>query len=105
MRKTVLALPVAALLAVPAIGDAAGKTVTVGDDFFSPKTMTVKKGTTVTWKWVGDAPHDVKASGAAKFSSGSPKTSGTYKRKLVKTGTYRILCSVHPSMRQTIKVR
>jgi plastocyanin len=105
MRKLLLPLPVVALLLAPSLGDAAGKTVKVGDNFFSPKTMTVAKGTTITWKWVGDAPHNVKATGAARFSSGSPRTSGSYRRTLRKSGTYRVVCVVHPDMKQTVRVR
>ena len=41
-----------AALAVPALG-AATKTVKVLDFKFTPKTLTVKKGTKVTWKWGG----------------------------------------------------
>ena len=41
-----------ALSAAPAHG-AARKTVTVGDNYFTPKTLTVKRGTTVTWRWPG----------------------------------------------------
>ncbi len=104
MRKLLLPLTAAALLASPAGVGAAGKTVRVDDDFFSPKTMTVSKGTTVTWKWVGSSPHNVVSSGAARFSSKIQRT-GTYKRTLRKAGTYRIVCTIHAGMKQTIKVR
>jgi plastocyanin len=97
-----LAVGACAAAAVPAF--AATKTVAVKDDFFSPKTMSVKKGTTVKWVWQGDAPHNVTVvSGPKKFRSGNKET-GTYSQKLGK-GTYKIVCTVHPGMNQTITVR
>ncbi len=85
---------------------AAGPTVGVKDDFFSPKTKTVSKGQRVTWKFKGSAPHNVTVtSGPKKFRS-STKSSGKYRKKLRKRGTYRILCTVHaPSMKMTLIVR
>src|ERR1051325_4326131 len=40
---------------------AATFTVSVGDDFFSPKNITVNVGDMVTWVWTGFAQHDVVA--------------------------------------------
>ena len=114
MRVTLIAvLAVAALLcAVPAQG-AAKKTVAVGDNFFMPEKLTVKRGTTVTWRWpgfeVGGDVHDVKlGSGpkkAKKFHSEAASTDYSFKRKLTVPGRYRIVCTLHEEMRMTIKVR
>ena len=96
-------LVAAALLAVPAL--AATKSVTVGDTYFKAKSLTVSKGTTVKWVWRGKLPHDVKVkSGPAKFHS-TVKTSGSYSKRLTRSGTYRIICTIHPNMKQTITVR
>ncbi len=96
-------LVAAALLAVPAL--AATKSVTVGDTYFKAKSLTVSKGTTVKWVWRGKLPHDVKVkSGPSKFKS-TVKTSGSYSRRLTRSGTYRIICTIHPSMKQTVTVR
>jgi plastocyanin len=96
-------LVAAALLAVPAL--AATKSVTVGDTYFKAKSLTVSKGTTVKWVWRGKLPHDVKVkSGPARFRS-TVKTSGSYSKRLTRSGTYRIICTIHPNMRQTITVR
>jgi len=106
MKRTLAllaALALCAALAVPAL--AATKTVTVGDNFFKPKTMTVSKNTTVKWVWRGRAPHNVTVKkGPVKFKS-TTKTSGSYSKKLTRTGTYRITCTIHPGMDQTVKVR
>jgi plastocyanin len=107
MRKLAAVLTggaVCAALAIPAF--AATKTVRVDDDFFSPRTVTVKRNDTIRWRWVGENPHNVKStSGPAKINSGSPKRSGTYSKKMTRKGTYRVVCVVHPDMKGTIRVR
>jgi plastocyanin len=110
MRKLVPLWLVVALCAVFASQAlAAGRTVKVGDDFFvrkgSAPTVTVKKGTKVTWKWTGKDMHDVAVSkGPTKFAS-SYKIKGTFSKKLTKTGTYTVFCSIHqPDMKMKLKV-
>ena len=96
MNKFLLSLSLSALAlgaAAPAIG--AGKTVKVKDDFFSPKTINVSKGSKVTWSWKGDNPHDVKFNGGPR----SPvKASGSYSRTFKKKGTFKYLCTIHSGM-------
>ena len=114
MRVALIAvLAGAALLcAVPAQG-AAKKTVSVGDNFFLPETLSVKRGTTVTWRWPsfdeGGDVHDVKLrSGpkkAKKFHSEAASTDYSFKRRLTVPGRYRIVCTLHEEMRMTIRVR
>jgi plastocyanin len=93
-----------AALAIPALA-ASTSTIDLGDNFFKPKSATVAKGTTVTWDWTGKAPHNVFVkSGPEKFSS-KVQTSGTFKHKMTKSGTYKIVCTIHPGMDLTLKVR
>lgn len=107
MRKLVAvttAGAVCAALAIPAF--AATRTVRVDDDFFAPRTVTVKKGTTIKWRWVGENPHNVEStSGPAKINSGSPKVRDTYSKKMTRKGTYKVICEVHADMKGTIRVR
>jgi plastocyanin len=109
MLKRVAALAIVptvacAALAIPALA-ASKTTIDLGDNFFKPKTATVAKGTTVTWDWTGKAPHNVSVvSGPEKFRS-SVQTSGTYVHKMTKAGTYKIVCTIHPGMDLTLKVR
>ncbi len=103
LSLAIAAIALCALLAVPAL--AATKSVTVGDTFFKAKSVTVSRGTTIRWVWRGKLPHDVKVkSGPVKFRS-SVKTDGTYSKRLTRRGTYRIVCTIHPNMKQTITVR
>ena len=114
MRLVAVLAGIALLGATPALAaPAKKKTVRVGDNFFSPKKLTVDRGTTVTWKWpssdeAGDV-HDVALTkgpkGVKKFQSEAAATDYSYKRKLTKPGTYRIVCTLHEEMRMTIKVR
>jgi plastocyanin len=110
-RTTRAALALTAVaVALPggAVAVAAGKTkgVSVKDDKFVAKSITVSAGTTVKWTWKGRAPHNVTVvKGPRKFHS-DIKTKGTFSRKLSKRGTYRLLCTIHaPDMKMTIKVK
>lgn len=100
----IAALVVSATLAVSAF--AATKTVTIGDNFFSPKKVSVSKSSTVKWVWNGKNPHNVTVtSGPVKFASPTKKK-GTFSKKLTKKGTYKIICTIHGRVQSlTIKVR
>jgi plastocyanin len=94
---------VAAALAIPAL--AATKTITIGDNFFRPASATVSKGTTVKWVWKGKLAHNVTVKkGPVKFHS-STKPKGTFSKVLTRKGTYTIVCTIHPGMQMTLKVR
>ena len=111
--RLVAVLAGAALLcAAPAQG-AARKTVRLGDNYFAPKSLKVKRNTTITWRWpsfdqAGDV-HDVKLKsgpkGVKRFHSEAAATDYTFKRTLRKRGTYKIVCTLHEEMRMTIRVR
>lgn len=109
MKKLVaLALAVVSVIVVMAIpAFAATTTIGVRDDFFSPSSKVISKGTTVKFVWKGSAPHNVVATAGspATFRSGTPKTSGTFTYKFKRAGLYRILCNVHPGMRLNLRVR
>jgi plastocyanin len=112
MRKLLTALFVAALLAALAVTGAqvaAGadvraaatkpRKVVLGDDFFKPKRIEIRKGRTVKWFWGEDGsgtynPHTVTEKNG-RWSS-KEKSAGTYKHKFGKKGTFRIYCGVHP---------
>ena len=95
----------AGAVAVPTFG-ASTRTVSVKDNVFAPTSVTVRRGTTVKWLWRGKNPHNVKVlRGPVKFTS-PVKTKGSYSRRLTRTGTYRIVCTIHaPAMKMTLRVR
>jgi plastocyanin len=89
------------------------KTVRIYDNYYLADSLTVKTGTTITWKWpgyeeAGDV-HDVKLKsgpkGVKKFHSEAASTDYSFKRKLTKPGKYKIVCTLHEEMRMTIRVK
>ena len=94
----------AAALAIPAF--AATKTVLVKDNFFSPKSTSISKGSTVRWLWRGDAPHNVtKSKGPGTKFRSSNKFSGSYSHRFTRRGTYTIVCTIHPGMTMKLVVK
>ena len=110
MRKLLVGSTIAVASAVfAAQALAATRTVKVGDDYYVRKgsvpTVTVKKGTKVTWRWSGKDMHNVAVTkGPVKFRS-SFKSSGTYSKTVKTTGTYTIVCTIHqPDMKMKLRV-
>jgi plastocyanin len=103
MRRLVSVLLALAVTPAALAGVAlAAKTKTVkmakrgSNSFYSPKRLRVKKGTVVKWRTTSAAPHDVKVRrGPVKFHSRIVFRGSSYKRKMRRTGTYRIYCTIH----------
>jgi plastocyanin len=116
-RRRIVPLALAAVVALPCAAPAVAaaprpKSVEVADNYYLPDRMTVKKGTTVTWKWPDDIAidvHDVKLKsapdGVRKWQS-EPASSGyRFKRTLRKPGRYKIICTLHEEMTMRITVK
>ena len=109
MKRLIAAVLVVALaavagaVAIPAFG--ATRTVSVKDNFFSPKSVSVKRGTTVRWVWRGSAPHNVTVTSGPKKFHARTQTKGSFKATPHTKGTYRIVCTIHAGMSMTLKVR
>ena len=107
LGATLGAVVVTAALAATSLG--AGKSVEVGDNYFvrdaGHATVTIKKGTKLTWKWTGKNPHTVTvASGPQKFSSKIIQGAGKhYAHTFSRAGTYNIYCKIH-GQAMTMKV-
>lgn len=87
--------------------------VRIGDDFFSPRRITVQRCTRIRWRWLpGNLHvHDVTLRRAPskvkkrKFKSGSGSIGLKFSRRLKRPGRYEFVCSVHRTvMRLTIVV-
>jgi plastocyanin len=93
----------------PTAQAAATRTVTIGDNYFSPRTLTVRKGTRVRWIWgpggrgtVVD--HNVTAVKGNRFASPDATKRAPFVKTITRTTT--IYCTLHPTtMKMTIKVR
>ncbi|GHE83886.1 copper-binding protein [Amycolatopsis deserti] len=72
---------------------------------FSPASLTVSVGDTVTWTNHDSAPHNVVVTdGPVKFSSPLIQQGETYSYTFTQAGEYSYYCSVHPDMKATITV-
>ena len=102
-RLLLLALALLALSATVAL--AATSTVVLKDSRFVTKSLSISRGSTITWVWKGSLFHNVKVkSGPARFASRT-QIHGTYSHRFTARGTYKLFCSLHPYMTMTVVVR
>jgi plastocyanin len=75
------------------------------DNFsFTPQTLTVSAGTTVTWTNSDDVPHNV-VSTEKVFKSKTMDTDEKFSYTFTKPGAYNYFCSIHPKMTATVVVK
>jgi plastocyanin len=77
--------------------------VTIQNYHFDPSTLKVSAGTKVTWTNRDDDAHTV-MDAAGSFRSDALDSGQTYSFTFVKPGVYRIACSMHPQMSETVIV-
>jgi plastocyanin len=70
---------------------------------FTPATITVAAGTTITWTNKDAVSHTV-TSTTGVFDSGSMSTNATYSRTFTTAGSFPYYCKVHPGMTATVVV-
>jgi plastocyanin len=77
------------------------------DNFsFSPATLTVAPGTTITWTNRDDIPHTVVNSDDPRaFKSKVLDTDEKFSYTFTKAGTFAYFCSMHPKMTGTVVVK
>ena len=76
-------------------------TVSMVDYAFSPATVTVNPGDTVTWINSGEEDHDAVGSG---FSTGTVSPGGSGAATFSSAGSFAYVCSFHPDMKGTVVV-
>jgi plastocyanin len=100
-----LLAPGVALLA-PQPAAAATQHVMMERYAYSPATLTVRAGDSVTWANHDEAAHDVvTTSGPASFRSPLLQTNQSWTFTFTVPGTYAYYCSVHPDMRAQVVVQ
>jgi plastocyanin len=103
IRSLGIRLAVAAVIFLPVGGVRAEEAnVTIDNFTFAPAQLTVKVGTTVTWKNRDDIPHLVVSAG--KFRSKALDTDDSFSFTFTSPGDYKYFCSLHPHMTGTITV-
>jgi plastocyanin len=107
MRKLLILLTLAAVLAAmgATLAFAKTKSVGMGDNYFFNGSVTIKKGSSVHWHWANtENLHNVVSKKGVKFRSKTGH-SGSFTYTFRKKGTFTIICTKHPSvMRMTVKV-
>lgn len=104
-RRAMLSSVLAAFVAMWAAPAAAGGRATVKIENFSfdPPALTIKAGTTVTWRNEDDIPHTVVTTNRV-FKSKVMDTDDNASFTFTTPGSYEYFCSLHPHMRGTIFV-
>ena len=107
-RKLTLIAAVLALALSAVAGSALAKggahaagstTITLHDSYFSPKSVSVSKGSTLRFVWAGRLPHNLVGPGA----NVSARVKGSYSVRASRSGSY--LCTIHRGMKVSVKVR
>ena len=80
-------------------------TVDIKDLAFSPDTLTISVGDTVTWTNSDSVKHLVASSGIGGIASSTLNPGASYSKTFTKAGTYAYHCEIHPSMKGTIIVQ
>jgi plastocyanin len=97
----------ASLLTLSLAGTAIAATHTVTDvgNTWSPATLNIAPGDTVTWTWTGF--HNVQSNPSAcsttapEFCSGSATTGGTFSHTFNSVGSFAYVCAIHLALAMT----
>ena len=81
-----------------------GSTVDIKNFMFTPMTLSVPAGTTVTWKFDDSTQHTVAANDNS-FASSALASGQTFTHTFAAAGTVAYHCSIHPFMTGTISVK
>jgi plastocyanin len=80
-------------------------TVTVGDNFFSPSSLTIAQGDTVRWvNAAGGMQHNV-TSNTGAWAPSTTAASFTFEVTFNQVGTFPYVCTLHPNMSGAITVQ
>lgn len=96
----------AVVSAQPASGTAkaSGNDVTIDNFAFSPKIISVARGSTVTWRNRDDVPHKIQSANDRFRASPLLDTKGTYSVDFRESGEFPYFCSLHPVMQGKVVV-
>lgn len=79
-------------------------TVTIANMSFGPSSLSVKVGTTVTWKNTDGYAHTVTSNDGTSFDSGNLAGGASFSYKATAVGTYDYHCRIHSGMTGTLTV-
>jgi plastocyanin len=108
VRKLILGLALVSIVAAigATVAFARTKSVRLGDNFFSTRTVRIKHGSAVHWHWSRTRnTHNV--TGTTKGARFHSRTghSGDFSHVFKRRGTFKIICTRHPTqMVMTVRV-
>jgi plastocyanin len=110
-RRLGVVLTVAWMVVAPAgispaeVRDAAlaPRRVRIVDYTFSPRVITIARGTRVRWTNADPAAHTATSVGGS-WNSGTLLPGESYVRLFRRRGRFRYLCTIHPAMAGTVRV-
>ena len=88
----------------PIVSDASNFTVEISGFDFSPRDLTVKPGTAITWVNRDFFPHDA-TDESGDWSTGTLSWDERETLTLSFPGVYQYYCTIHPDMRATLTVK
>jgi len=92
-----LAVPTAHPLEPPLAALARPRVVRVKDISFTPRRVTIRRGSAVTWRFLDDPTfHNVHPVGRRSFKGSRDKRTGTFTVRFRSPGRYRYHCTLHP---------
>lgn len=80
------------------------ETITIQNLAFTPSTITIKVGDTITWTNKDSMAHTVTSDSGTELNSNTLSTGQTYSHTFNTVGTYNYHCSIHLSMKATVIV-
>jgi amicyanin len=83
----------------------AGNTISIANFAFSPSSLTIKVGTTVTWTNKDSTAHTVTSDTGNVLNSGNMAQNATFSFTFNSAGTFNYHCAIHPNMKGTIVVQ
>jgi len=89
----------------PPPGNTPPNTVVIANFAFSPSSITVSVGDTVTWRNDDNVGHTVTSDSGSELASTLLGSGQTYRHVFMTAGTYPYHCTVHTSMRGTVIVQ
>lgn len=94
----------AALLAITRAPAAGPVAVDIKEFKYLPGTLSVARGSAITWTNHDEEAHTVTSSAGA-FASAGLSRDEKFTQKFPAAGTYAYFCALHPQMRATVVVR
>lgn len=89
----------------PSDNDGDANTIEMRDFSFFPASLTVQAGTSVTWRNVGEVPHNSTSVTEGLWQSADLQPDQTFSRTFTASGTFAYECTLHPGMEGTITVQ